>query len=414
MQRQTEFFKNSVSQVWFRNFETLPLYQRWGLFAFERMMMKFLFLVLLCAFSAFAQWTEPDSTACPQPGSGVQAPWISNDNLRLYFCSSRDLAVTSRASQDSSWRPFIILPPHINLTETQRSPAESPTGDSLYFIGDPRTDCISYGSYDVYYTIRTGPCDTCWGQVFNAGPNVNTNARAYSVGISRDGSTLLVAAGYLAADLYWHTKQPDGTWGPANDFGPAINDQIWSEEHPSLSPDNQTLFFFRDSPVLYDIWSSRELNDQWQVAERLPAPVNGPGMTMEQDPCIAVDGRTLWYTKSWTRDYDFHIVISVDTSSISVTHRRNSQMYVATTLNVSIDSANELSLEISGNPLRGTYEVRIFNISGQLVEAKSVRFQHNGEKNSARLAFQNITTGTYFVSINIRGKVYSSKFVSLP
>ena len=166
---------------------------------------------LFAVRSAAAQWTEPDSTWVPQLGPGLQAPWISNDNLRLYASSPADLWMICRPSPDSAWGEWEMLPEHINATATQRCPAESPTGDTLYFIGDPRTDCPSYGSYDVYFTVRT---DTGWGPVQNPGLNVNSVHREFSVGISRNGSILLVAAartGTFEAQLYWCEKQEDGS-----------------------------------------------------------------------------------------------------------------------------------------------------------------------------------------------------------
>lgn len=371
-------------------------------------------LGLILTTAAWGQWTEPDTTWVPQIGGGIQAPWISNDNLRLYCSSPRDLYVISRVHPDSAWGEWQLLPPHINLTPTQRCPAESPTGDTLYFIGDVRTDCESYGSYDVFFTVRSGPCDTCWGPVHNPGPQVNSNLREFSVGISRDGSVLLVASnrlGTYGAELYWHDRQPDGTWGPANYFGPEINDINRSEEHPCLSADNQRLLFWRDTPVLNDIWESRRVGGEWQQATRLPAPVNGPGMTREEDPCLAVDGRTLWFRKTIDDGFHYHLVVSVDTSVSTVNARPWERSRIKPALYVSTDSAGSLILRVEGEHIEGAQTVVIYDLLGRENARLRVRFWRDGGGSRASLLLRDLPSGTYILSLRLSTGALSAKYV---
>jgi hypothetical protein len=378
----------------------------------KQIIMLAIILVLISA--ANAQWTEPDSTQIQQPGPGAQAPWISNDNLRLYVSSPADLAVFTRASPDSPWGPMQMLPDHINLTPTQRCPAESPTGDTLYFIGDERTDCTSYGSYDVYFTVRT---DSGWGTVQNPGPNVNSADREFSVGISRDGSILLVASargGMMVAQLYWSDKQSDGTWGPLNSFGPGINDPIFeSKEHPCLSPDNNSLFFWRMAPVLDDIWVSQRIDGQWQTAVRLPAPINGPGATMEEDPCLGADGRTLWFRKSYTSGYDYLIVVSVDTSVHSTNEQYELPHLSSPRLSTQIDSFGNINLSVSGINLRGIQEIQIHNILGRFVQTEKLQFTISNSQSIAILPSINLPSGTYIASLPLSQGTLNAKFIKV-
>ena len=375
---------------------------------------KWMWFIMLLTTAAWGQWTEPDTTWVPQIGGGIQAPWISNDNLRLYCSSPRDLYVISRVHPDSAWGEWQLLPPHINSTPTQRCPAESPTGDTLYFIGDVRTDCESYGSYDVFYTVRTGPCDTCWGPVQNPGPDVNSSRREFSVGISRDGSILLVASnrlGTYGAELYWHDKQLDGTWGLANHFGPEINDINRSEEHPCLSPDNLRLLFWRDTPVLNDIWESRRLNGEWQQATRLPAPVNGPGMTREEDPCLSVDGRTLWFRKTIDDGFHYHLVVSVDTS-VNAAGRPSAQPSRAQpTLHVDSDSAGNLTLKVEGQQVEGDHTVLVYDLLGRESGRYVVHFSRQGTLSISRLTLPDLPSGTYILSLQLPSGALSAKYV---
>ena len=372
---------------------------------------------LMFSTSGWGQWTEPDSTWCPQPGPGAQAPWISNDNLRLYISSPADLAMFERPHPDSAWGPMQMLPPHINSTATQRSPAESPTGDTLYFIGDPRSDCPSYGSYDIYFTVRT---DTGWGPAQNPGLNVNSNHREFSVGISRDGSILLVAAarnGTFEAQLFWCALQEDGTWGEAIDFGPAINNPTFDgKEHPTLSPDNNRLLFCHRSVMLGDIWESHKVDGVWQQAVPLPTPVNnwpGPDVTREEDPCLALDGRTLWFRKTWTQFYDYQIMVSIDTSVLSVPDYQSAAPTGEPSLSVSADSFGSLQLCVSGMVFQGLNEVQVHDILGRLVTTQVTFFARNNVNSSATVTVSDLPSGTYVISIPTLKGTLSAKFITI-
>jgi hypothetical protein len=273
---------------------------------------------------------------------------------------------------DGEQEPWRMLPAHLNFTPTQRSPCESPNGDTLYFISAPRNDAEGYGDLDVYYSVLS---DTGWGQVFNAGPNVNSSEREWSVSVSRDGTLLVVTsdrneASYGSHDLYYHEKQTDGTWGEAINFGPGVNS--WDdEENGSLSSVNDRLFFYKLGPSLGNVWESRRVDGVWQPAVSLPEPVNSTTVT-EMDPCIASDGRTLWYRKGITYPISFQIYTTVDTSVLDA---------------VDIPAAiNGFSLLAYPNPFNNTntitlsipsydreVEISIVNTLGQIVNHETVQ-----------------------------------------
>ena len=364
--------------------------------------------------SGLGQWTEPDSTWCPQPGPVVQAPWISNDNLRLYFSSTSDLFYFERVSPESVWSAPQALPPHVNLTPTQRCPAESPTGDTLYFVGDERSDCPSYGSYDIFFTVRT---DTGWGQVQNPGLNVNSSHREFSVGISRDGSILLVAAarnGTFEAQLFWCALQEDGTWGEAIDFGPAINDPTFDgKEHPTLSPDNSRLIFCHRGPMLNDIWQSRKVGGVWQQSEPLSSPPNNwPVLSLDVDPCIAPDGATLWFRQANWDGYFYKIMVSVDTSVLFVPDITPRPTMTDPTFSATADSFGNLRLTISGMRILGGHRVEIHDILGRLVLSRNVNFDGGSSESMGFLPAIKLSSGTYIASILTLKGTLSAKFIT--
>ena len=375
-------------------------------------------LSLLISTAAWGQWTEPDTTWCPQPGPGAGAPWISNDNLRLYMSNMAEIYVFSRPSPDSAWGPRTLLPPHLNLTPTQRCPAVSPSGDTLYFIGDVRTDCESYGSYDVFFTVRTGPCDTCWGPVQNAGPNVSSTRREFSVGISRDGSMLLVSStrgGYIDPQLYWHDKQEDGTWGPANIYPPEINDlyHLAGHEHPCLSPDNNRLFFWHTNIMLGDIYVSRKVNGVWQQAVPLPSPPNNwpPEMaaTADADPCLAMDGRTLWLRKSFQfqNPYDYHIAVCVDTSDLAVGERPVSMVPKVAVSPNPFNSTTQIEFTL---PSTQRVSLRLYDVLGREVAVMMNEIQTAG-RHEMMFDASGLPSGVYLCRLEAGGLAQTRKMV---
>jgi len=366
-------------------------------------------LVLLMTTAAWGQWTEPVPME-PQFGSGFRAPWISNDGLRLYLCTMADINVTARDSIGAPWGPLVRLPDHINASPTQKSACESPSGDTLYFISD--SDYRPEGGFgwlDVYYSVRT---DTGWGPVVNCGPHINGPGREWSVGISRDGSTLLVSSsgpqgGY--PDLYYCPKQPDGTWGIPVDFGPNIN-TMNEEESPCLSLDNNRLLFSSDGPNMGDIYESWKVDDAWQRATALPAPVNSQ-MGTEMSPCLAADGRTLWFRKSPYHG-EFMIYTSEDTMVSS--SRGDGVGPLGSSpcpgLIIMDAAAGRLELILNGVRAAGEKRVCLFNLLGQKVHESVVTFSPNSAGPVGALRVGHLAAGSYLVTVRDGETTLSARY----
>lgn len=270
---------------------------------------------VIAAQTLQAQWTEPVPME-PQFGIGIRVPWISNDGLRLYLTAGlATINVTTRDSINGAWGPLVSLPAHINVTGTQTSMCESPSGDTLYFTSNSDEHPQGgYGWLDVYYSVMT---DTGWGPAINCGDSVNGPGREWSVGISRDGSMLLLASHgsngeYNSHKLWYSLKRADGTWSQTILFSDSLNSWM-DEENPSLSPDNLRLFFYRSG----DLYESYLTGGFWQTATLLPSPVNT--IEIDMNPCIAYDGRTLWFRSERTGQNQ--IYTASDTTVLSVPSR---------------------------------------------------------------------------------------------
>lgn len=346
------------------------------------------------------QWTEPVPME-PNFGTAMTAVWISNDGLRLYLSAGlAAIGWTERDSIGGEWSQWTALPSHINASNTQTSMCESPSGDTLYFTSnsDERPDG-GYGWMDIYYCVRT---DTGWGPAVNAGPNVNDTGREWSVNISRDGSMLLVAGqmpGASSHNIYYCQLQTDGTWGPKISFGTNVN--TWhDEEHPSLSPDNTRLFFSRvDAP---DMWASELVDSIWADAVPLPYPINSA--ETEMNPCIANDGRTLWYRKGRLQS-GYRIVTSVDTTAMGIgMPARTTQ--IGKNIRLLHASPSQIMFELIGLSSQSFVPILIHNILGQTVLSQSVGTMER----RVSINLPQLSAGTYFLTVRIPKEDITAKF----
>jgi hypothetical protein len=370
-------------------------------------------VVVLCVFCsllplATAQWTEPVPME-PQFGTGVRGVWLSNDNLRLYvFGGLSTLYVTSRASDSSAWGQLVELPHHINFTGTQNSACESPNGDTLYFTSDSdQRPGEGYGWLDVYYSVRT---DTGWGPAVNCGDSVNGPGQEWSVGISRDGSMLLLSSHgtdgqYASHKLLRCSRRADGGWGRSELLGDSLHTWM-DEEYPTLSADSRKLFFYRSG----DIYASHRENEVWRTASPLPAPVNS--LWDEMNPSLSIDSRTLWFRSD--RSGVNQIYISVDTSVTSVGRNqprvRDTQQGL---LRVLETGSTELELALDGSESDPVGVTTLWNILGRRVYTSPIRFETFGTGLVGRVNPGVLATGTYIVTVQLRRELLTAKYVWL-
>lgn len=366
--------------------------------------------ILLQSAAAFGQWTEPELFPVTH-GNAIQGPWISNDNLRMYAAFSGYIFVSERVTTDSAWHPFHTVGNHVNGALRQESPCESPSGDTLYFMADGREPC--FGSYDIYYTIRT---DSGWfGPIFNCGPNINSPYREWSVGISRDGVKLLICSDRIPGGvlfLYYSDKLQDGAWSPLTSFGPNINDWVRFGEtsHGTLSIDNRTLVFSGMGPRNGDIYISR-YNDStgWGLAAYVPEPVTTL-QWRECDPCFGPDGRTLYFIS----DHDAHpfgtqLYVTEDTT-VSATNPRPAlpPLEIVPALFGQVRDEN-LYLTLVGKNRGGYYRIKIYDLIGRLVQASDIEMNNENNTLKGTLELDNLSSGTYLVALQQKQTHYSTR-----
>ena len=95
----------------------------------------------------------------------------------------------------------------------------------------------------------------------------------FEITYSTDGKSRVWASnrpgGHGGNDLYY-AEFKDGAWGPAINFGPAVNSGV-NEQEASFSDDGELLYFTRyhDPKDLLsgDLYVSRKVNGKWQTAQ---------------------------------------------------------------------------------------------------------------------------------------------------
>jgi len=108
---------------------------------------------------------------------------------------------------------------------------------------------------------------------FGDSSGMETNGGKTFVWVQGNGTT---------SNIVMADRNPDGTWGPAVDLGPAINDHSPGvfQDNPHLSADGKTLWFTSNRAMGFgggDIWSSTNSNGTWSAPVNAGAPLNTAG-----------------------------------------------------------------------------------------------------------------------------------------
>ena len=133
-----------------------------------------------------------------------------------------------------------------------------------------------------------------------------------------DGKVLYFSAtfhsGLGGRDIYFVTKNTDGTWSQPRNAGATIN-TAENEDFPSIAPDGKTLYFARplqatkEGQGCYQLFVAKQANNQWQRPRSLPYPIN---TGCEKCPRIQADGVTLLFSSiraGSTGNFDLYKVV---------------------------------------------------------------------------------------------------------
>jgi outer membrane protein OmpA-like peptidoglycan-associated protein len=177
--------------------------------------------------------------------------------------------------------------------------------------------CMTADTQTIFFTRRVNnideeffkaKVDSCggWFSARNLGSPPNTPDQECAQALSADGHYLfftrcenrsLDAWTDGGCDLFMaYRVSNDSGWTIPQPFGATINTPNY-EGMPSLSPDNNELYFVSDRPGGYggmDIWISRFDNGLWQEPVNAGPNINSIGN--ESAPHVDFDNRTLYFT----------------------------------------------------------------------------------------------------------------------
>jgi hypothetical protein len=151
---------------------------------------------------------------------------------------------------------------------------------------------------DIFMSTLNGDV---WSTPLRLGPNINTDKYwEGSCSLSSDGQILYFASdrpgGFGGRDIYQSKKQPDGSWGPAENLGATVNTP-YNDDSPFIHPDGINLFFSSEghnSIGGYDLFYTTSKNGVWGDPVNLGYPVNTP--SNERFYTLTADGGTGYYS----------------------------------------------------------------------------------------------------------------------
>lgn len=203
----------------------------------------------------------------PKSTGGLMDTEFNPDPDGRYY---EDVFISQRVGEH--WLAPENIGPNINTKNHDASIALSSDGQKLFVFHSTDKD-----GGDIYMSELTGDV---WGEAKALGPNINTKFWEGSCSLSSDEQTLYFASerpgGSGMKDIYISRKMPDGSWGKAENLGPAVN-TMFNEDSPFIHPDGITLFFSSEghnSIGGYDIMYSTFKDGQWGEPTNIGYPIN--------------------------------------------------------------------------------------------------------------------------------------------
>lgn len=135
------------------------------------------------------------------------------------------------------------------------------------------------GYDDIYVSPRKG---RFFDEYSSLGENINSDDVEVAASMSVDGSLLFLAreapGGKGGTDIYMARRLPNGKWGKPKNLGETINTQ-YNESFPHLMADMKTLYFCSEGHTSmggFDIFTSTwdELTETWSTPRNIGYPAN--------------------------------------------------------------------------------------------------------------------------------------------
>ena len=213
------------------------------------------------------KWTKPKTIVADEKYS-YNDPFLSNDENRLYFISTRALDGSGETKDidiwyverlGDEWSEPIHTGSNINTTGDEYYISFTDNG-TIYFASDGhmRKDS-SRTDHDIYYAKII---DTVFQEPILLDTTINTTGYEADVFVAPDESYLIFCStrkgSFGSGDLYISFKNSDGSWGRALNMGEDINTKDY-EYCPFVTKDGKYLFYTSNQDIY---WVSTEIIDR--------------------------------------------------------------------------------------------------------------------------------------------------------
>ena len=248
------------------------------------------------------------------------APWLSDDELTIYFTSDRfgnansdwDIFVATRSSiSDPFGTPTLMN--NIATNQMERNHSLSPDGLTLFFATDRNG---GLGALDLWMVTRDDTSDEFTNGNAVALTVVNSTMTEYFPTISRDGLTLYFSSNRTGGagnyDLWKSTRSTlTGLFGAPTNVGPPIN----------TGAGESALAFTHDELTLY--LQSNRGTDNWDMWRSERATTTSGFSTPVAIPELSTDNTEYirWVSPDGNRAYFSSTPLSATTWDLYVTER---------------------------------------------------------------------------------------------
>jgi hypothetical protein len=187
--------------------------------------------------------------------------------------------------QNGKWTKAKSIGPQINTMEDEQCVGLSSDGSQLMIYQETPTVLG-----DIYYSTRNKGKYT---KPVNLSPTINTKDMETEAYIMPEGTTMYFISnrpgGVGKADIYVSHKLPDGTWGMPVNLGNIINTPE-DEAFPRVTDDGKTLYFAskgHNTMGGFDIFKStwNEETNSWNTPVNIGYPINTPEDNMVFSLC---------------------------------------------------------------------------------------------------------------------------------
>lgn len=220
-------------------------------------------------------------------GTFQSYPCLTADKKYMIFSirnySGRGMAYNeniyiSKVTDDGRWMSPVPISKNINSDLNEGTNTISADGKTLVFTACNRPESI--GGCDLYISFKQGDE---WTEPLNMGSSINSKEWDSEPSLSADGRTLFFSStrpgGSGEEDIWYTTKQANGTWGSPRNLGPQINTPQ-REVSPFIHVDGSTLYFASTGyPGMgkFDLYRSILTDTGWTTPKNLGYPLNTPG-----------------------------------------------------------------------------------------------------------------------------------------